>query len=317
MAVTDKKTRPATAKAKRGVAATGSASVVDSEAPRVCREPPRDEHWLQARLDRAEALCNRVHEDRETAFGDLRLGIDLGTSNVVSMVVDGQGMPRAVRLQGADVVRDGVVYNFFGAVNIVRRQLEELEAVFGHPFTTAATSFPPGTEARISVNVLEAAGLTVNRVLDEPTAVAHMLDLQSAAVVDIGGGTTGVAVVRDGQVIFSTDEPTGGHHISLTLAGGMGIDLTGAEEVKKTRGAEIWPRVRPVFEKMCHIVEQSLASPALKGYTVDEILLSGGSCTLPGVLELFRAAFPGQKVTLPRPPIFITPLAIACSDLTD
>lgn len=279
----------------------------------------RDAAWLEARLEQAAALCNAEpvpNALRELPFETLRLGIDLGTSNVVCMVVDEDDIPVAVRLTEADVVRDGVVYDFFGAVNIVRRHLEALETLFGRPFTSASTSYPPGTEPRISVNVIEAAGLQIRKVLDEPSAVAHMLHLHNAAVVDIGGGTTGVAVVQNGEVIFSIDEPTGGHHISLTLAGGMGIDLPAAEVVKKTRGAEIWPRVRPVFEKMCHIVEKSLANPALKGLTVNEMLLSGGSCTLPGVLELFKAAFPEHTVLLPRPPLFITPLAIACSDMT-
>lgn len=272
-----------------------------------------DEHWLRQRLEQAALLCNADVSPEERPEGELYLGVDLGTSNVVTMVVDDRGMPQAVQLQFADVVRDGVVWDFFGAVNILRAQLDAVERLCGRTFTTAATSFPPGTEPRISVNVLEAAGLAASRVLDEPSAVAHMLDLKSAAVVDIGGGTTGVAVVRNGKVIFSTDEPTGGHHITLTLAGGMGVPMAEAEKAKKTHGHEIWPRVRPVFDKMAHIVEQSLARPELKGYKVKEMLLSGGSCTLPGVLELFAARFPKQKVTLPCPPIFITPLAIACS----
>lgn len=314
MTTPEKKPRTRKAAPKAKVAPDVAAAV----AP-VAETPSRDAQWLETRLQQAAALCNTQPVPgalRDLPFDELRLGIDLGTSNVVTMVVDEDGMPRAVRLTEADVVRDGVVYDFFGAVNIVRRHLEEIEMLFGRPFTYAATSYPPGTEPRISVNVIEATGLRVSKVLDEPSAVAHMLHLHNAAVVDIGGGTTGVAVVQNGEVIFSADEPTGGHHISLTLAGGMGLDLPAAEVVKKTRGAEIWPRVRPVFEKMCHIVEKSLASPALKGITVDEMLLSGGSCTLPGVLELFRAAFPEHTVLLPRPPLFITPLAIACSDMT-
>lgn len=274
-----------------------------------------DETWLRERLEQAATLCNVIPETLPNPDEELYLGVDLGTSNIVCMVVDGSGMPRAVQLKFADVVRDGVVWDFFGAVTILKAQLETISQQLGREFTVAATSFPPGTEPRISVNVLEAAGLIVKNVLDEPTAVAHMMDLKSAAVVDIGGGTTGVAVVRNGKVIFSNDEPTGGTHITLTLAGGMRVSTDEAEVIKKERGKEIWPRVRPVFEKMTHIVSQSLKSPELKGYQVKEIILSGGSCTLPGVRELFAAVFPAQNVVLPWPPIFITPLAIACSDI--
>lgn len=53
-----------------------------------------------------------------------------------------------------------------------------------------------GTDPRKSINVLESAGLEVSHVLDEPTAVADLLQLDNAGVVDIGGGTTGIAIVK-------------------------------------------------------------------------------------------------------------------------
>jgi Ethanolamine utilization protein, possible chaperonin len=53
----------------------------------------------------------------------------------------------------------------------------------------------------------------------------------------------------------------------------------------------------------------------LRGHEVEEIYLSGGSCCLPGVQPLFAAAFPEQRVVLPAPPLFTTPLAIASCGL--
>ncbi|SUX72364.1 ethanolamine utilization protein [Citrobacter freundii] len=138
---------------------------------------------------------------------------------------------------------------FFGAVTIVRRHLDTLEQQLGCRFTHAATSFPPGTDPRISINVLESAGLEVSHVLDEPTAVADLLQLDNAGVVDIGGGTTGIAIVKRGKVTYSADEATGGHHISLTLAGNRRIQLEEAEQYKRSNGKEIWPVVKPVYEK--------------------------------------------------------------------
>ncbi len=111
-------------------------------------------------------------------------GVDLGTCDVVSIVVDSDAQPMAVCLDWADVVRDGIVWDFFGAVTIVRRHLDTLEQQLGCRFTHAATSFPPGTDPRISINVLESAGLEVSHVLDEPTAVADLLQLDNAG----GGG---------------------------------------------------------------------------------------------------------------------------------
>ncbi|HDS1154062.1 TPA: ethanolamine utilization protein EutJ [Pluralibacter gergoviae] len=265
----------------------------------------RNQAWLASRLERAAERCNQPRPaDNQDA--PLWLGIDLGTCDVVSMVVNAAGEPVAVCLDWADVVRDGVVWDFFGAVTIVRRHLDALALQFGFRFDVAATSFPPGTDPRISVNVLEAAGLTVSRVLDEPSAVADMMALDKAAVVDIGGGTTGIAIVQQGDIVRSGDEATGGHHISLTLAGNQRIPLEEAEQMKRERGESIWPAIRPVYEKMADIVEEHIA-----GEPVNELWLAGGSCMQPGVKPLFQARFPHLEVILPQHAIFMTPLAIA------
>lgn len=229
--------------------------------------------WLKPRLDRAAELLAGT---AAPAGGDLRLGIDLGTSDVVSIVVDAEDRPVGVQLEWADVVRDGIVWDYFGAVSIVRRQVEALQQQLGIRFNKANTSFPPGTDPRISVNVIEAAGLAVDQVIDEPSAVASLLAIDAGAVVDIGGGTTGIAVVQEGRVVYSGDEPTGGHHVSLTLAGSRNIPLEEAEQLKLECGREIWPTVQAVFEKMADIVRQHL-----QGHAVHSLYLTGGSCALP------------------------------------
>lgn len=264
-----------------------------------------DEQWLTPRLQTAATLCNQTPAATESP---LWLGVDLGTCDVVSMVVDRDGQPVAVCLDWADVVRDGIVWDFFGAVTIVRRHLDTLEQQFGRRFSHAATSFPPGTDPRISINVLESAGLEVSHVLDEPTAVADLLQLDNAGVVDIGGGTTGIAIVKKGKVTYSADEATGGHHISLTLAGNRRISLEEAEQYKRGHGEEIWPAVKPVYEKMADIVARHI-----EGQGITDLWLAGGSCMQPGVAELFRKQFPALQVHLPQHSLFMTPLAIASS----
>lgn len=196
----------------------------------------------------------------------------------------------------------------FGAVTLVRRHLATLEQQLGCRFTHAATSFPPGTDPRISINVLESAGLEISHVLDEPTAVADLLQLDNAGVVDIGGGTTGIAIVKQGRVTYSADEATGGHHISLTLAGNRGIGLEEAEQYKRSHAGEIWPVVKPVYEKMAEIVARHIA-----GQGIVDLWLAGGACMQPGVHELFRQRFPALPVHLPQHSLFMIPLAIANS----
>lgn len=261
-------------------------------------------NWLTKQLSEASHIVN--DEAPIVPAGTLRLGIDLGTSNIMSVVLNEQNQPIAVLMQWADVVRDGVVLNFHGAVKIVKHQLACIQKKLGIVFKEANTSFPPGTDPSISVNVLEAAGLTISAVIDEPSAVANLLDLKDAAVVDIGGGTTGIAVLKNGQVIYSGDEPTGWHHVTLTIAGRLGMALEKAESLKINRGEEVWGYVEPVFEKMADIVQTHLA-----GHRVDSLYLSGGSCALRGVLGLFQQFFPDLSVLLPNHPIFLTPIAIA------
>ncbi len=71
-----------------------------------------DEQWLTPRLQTAATLCNQTPAATESP---LWLGVDLGTCDVVSMVVDREGQPVAVCLDWADVVRDGIVWDFFSA----------------------------------------------------------------------------------------------------------------------------------------------------------------------------------------------------------
>ncbi|EOM2586088.1 ethanolamine utilization protein EutJ, partial [Escherichia coli] len=113
---------------------------------------------------------------------------------------------------------------------------------------------------------------------------------------------------KKGKVTYSADEATGGHHISLTFAGNRRISLEEAEQYKRGHGEEIWPTVKPVYEKMADIVARHI-----EGQGITDLWLAGGSCMQPGVAELFRKQFPALQVHLPQHSLFMTPLAIASS----
>lgn len=59
--------------------------------------------------------------------------------------------------------------------------------------------------------MVQGAGFELTALLDEPTAANTIVGLQNGAIVDIGGGTTGISILKDGQVVKCIDEPTGGH----------------------------------------------------------------------------------------------------------
>jgi ethanolamine utilization protein EutJ len=256
------------------------------------------------RLDRAARLLNNA--ELSAGPGPFHMGIDLGTADIVVMVLNAAGEPEACFLEWSEVVRDGVVVDFAGAADIVQRLVGRAQEKLGVEFKRASTSFPPGTDPRLSTYILERVGLEVAAVQDEPTCVAHLLKLDRTAVVDVGGGTTGTAVVRKGRVVFSGDQPTGGRHISLVIAGHFGISFQEAEERKRRHDRyDILRLARPTLQRMCDIV-----AGHIKGHRVERIVLTGGTCCLPGVDAVFAEEL-RLPIQLPSQPLLLTPLAIA------
>ncbi|MCB1675148.1 MAG: ethanolamine utilization protein EutJ [Halioglobus sp.] len=237
----------------------------------------------------------------------VKVGVDLGTADIQTLVLATDNTPLACFMDWANVVRDGVVVDYFGAARIVADHLRRASARLGLTIDRATTSFPPGTDPRISINVVEAAGIEVSDVIDEPSSVAALLQLEHAAVVDIGGGTTGTAVIEQGRVVKSADDPTGGRHITLALAGHFNVPFEEAERLKlEITDRQVLGLVAPVIVKMADLVKEHIA-----GYSPPAIYLTGGCCALPSFVEVFAAEFPGIDVILPNRPLHLTPLAIA------
>ncbi len=263
---------------------------------------------VEAVNEQLNKVAKIVNDDSPQPYrGTCKVGVDLGTADIQTVVLDAANEPLACFMDWADVVRDGVVVDYIGACRIVKEQLRRANQRLGITIEQATTSFPPGTDPRISINVVEAAGIEVCDVIDEPSSVARLLQLQHAAVVDIGGGTTGTAIIEQGRVIKSMDDPTGGRHITLALAGHFNIPFEEAERLKRnTPGAEVLRLAAPVIAKMADLVKAHIA-----GYASRAIYLTGGCCALPGFVDVFAAEFHDTDIILPTQPLHLTPLAIA------
>lgn len=243
----------------------------------------------------------------------LHAGVDLGTAYLVLVVLDGDGRPLAGEWQFAEVVRDGVVVDFVGAVDLVRGMKLRLEHRLGRELTSAATAFPPGVgqaEVRATANVVEAAGFHCSGLVDEPSAANLVLQLQDGAIVDVGGGTTGIAVVSNGHVVYTADEPTGGTHFSLVVAGSQNLSFAEAEalKIRPEEQARLFPSVRPVMEKVASIILRHVV-----GRNVPSVILVGGSSAFPGMAEVV-AEYTNIPTWVPPNPLFVTPLGIALHD---
>lgn len=266
---------------------------------------------LQAANNRIRAL---EEVERNTSLPGknekIKVGVDLGTAYIVLVALGEKNRPLAVEMQYAQVVRDGLVVDFVGARQIVARLKDKLEERLGRELLHAAIAVPPGTQeadCKSHKYVVEGAGFDVTEILDEPTAANGVLGIRSGAIVDIGGGTTGISVLQEGKVVYVADEATGGVHLSLVLAGHYKIPYEEAENLKKDndRHQEILPVVRPVLEKMASIVKRHIS-----GYAIENIYLVGGTCCLTGMEKIFQD-YLRVPVHKPQNPFLVTPLGIA------
>ncbi|MBU3192401.1 ethanolamine utilization protein EutJ [Clostridium algidicarnis] len=245
----------------------------------------------------------------------LYVGVDLGTAYIVIVVLDDKKRPVACEMQFAQVVRDGLVVDFIGATKIVKELKRKIEDKIGIELTKAAIAVPPGTDERdIKTHsyVVEGAGMEVISVEDEPTAANAVLQIDNGVVVDVGGGTTGLSIFKDGKVIYTADEATGGTQLSLVIAGAYKIPFEEAEEKKKStkNQEEIFHMVTPVIQKVASIINTHI-----KAFDVDKIYLVGGTCCLKNFEKVIQKET-GIETIKPLNPFLVTPLGIAinCAD---
>ncbi len=242
--------------------------------------------------------------------GELYVGVDLGTAYLVMVVLDEDLRVVAGEYRFAQVVRDGLVVDFIKAVDLILGMKASLQKRLRRDLTRAASGYPPGVpraEIQATAHVLESAGLECVGLIDEPSAANQLLGLRDGAIVDVGGGTTGIAVLKNGEVVYTADEATGGTHFSLVIAGALDIPFEEAEKLKTDPREQkrLFPTVRPVMEKVGSIVARHV-----KGRNVPSLMLVGGSTCFPGMAEAVQE-YTGIPTARPERPLFVTPIGIA------
>ncbi len=269
---------------------------------------------MNPQLDTLMQQTERAMQARSNGYrGRVHIGADLGTAYAVLLVLDENFLPLAGTYRFAQVVRDGLVVDFVGAIDLLKELKQQVERRLGFELTHAATGYPPGVpraEVRATANVLNAAGLVCTNEVDEPTAANSVLQIRDGAVVDVGGGTTGIAILRDGKVIYTADEATGGTQFSLVIAGALNKSFEEAEKIKTDPREQprLYPLIEPVMEKVATIVARHI-----RGHNVDVIYLVGGTAMFEGIAQVVER-ITRVKTIVPPKPLFITPLGIAMSD---
>jgi ethanolamine utilization protein EutJ len=243
-----------------------------------------------------------------TFDGPLRFGVDLGTATLVITAVDAQGRAVYWDFLRARVVRDGVVVDFQGAVDGVRVLKARAEAALGVSVLEAATAHPPAvpiSECRACGYVLQQAGIECRALIDEVSAANAVLGVRDGAVVDVGGGSTGVGVFRDGQLTSLSDRAGGGHHLDLILAGALKLPIEDAEAHKREHGDQVVHILRPGLERVAESIRRQCA-----GADPGVVHLAGGALQLPGADDII-ASYLGWPVQGYGHAQLITPFGIA------
>ena len=273
------------------------------------------------------------------------VGIDLGTANTL-IYVKGEGIvlnePSVVSLDaetkkclavGQDAkemlgrtpgrvsairpLKDGVIADF----EVTELMLEhfirklKLKGMFSRPTILICC---PSNITSVERNAIRDAAYRCGAkrvyIEEEPkvAAIGAGLDIAKptgSMVLDIGGGTTGISILKDGEVVYIADEPTGGTHFSLVIAGAYGKSFQEAEVFKRDEShhKELAPVIKPVVDKVSSII-----SNHIKGHQVDEISLVGGTCCFTGIEDMIEKKT-GVYTHKPHNPMFVTPLGIALS----
>jgi cell division protein FtsA len=149
-------------------------------------------------------------------------------------------------------------------------------------------------------------------------------------VIDMGGGTTGMAVFAESQLLHTAQLPVGGGHVTNDLARLLSTPVAHAERLKTLYGnvqscpddeRELLPVplvgeeehqiakvprsmvvsiIRPRLEETFEMVRTRLDASGLSRAAGNRVVLTGGACQLAGVREL-AARMLGKQVRLGRP----------------
>ena len=150
-------------------------------------------------------------------------------------------------------------------------------------------------------------------------------------VIDMGAGTTTMAVFKDGEMVFADSIPLGGHHVTNDVARGLATPTVHAERLK-TLFASVIPSpsddrdsidvpivgetdegattqvsrsmlvgiVRPRIEETLELVRDRLHASGVARSAGRRVVLTGGASQLQGVREL-AARVLDKQVRLGRP----------------
>ncbi|MEN9722561.1 MAG: hypothetical protein RJB38_547 [Pseudomonadota bacterium] len=246
-------------------------------------------------------------KDKEIQQGDVQRVID--AAKAVAIPLDREVIhiiPQEYVIDDQDGIRDPI------GMSGVR-----LEAKV-HIVTGAVSS------AQNIIKCANKAGLNVAEICLEPIASSEAVLAQDerdigVVLVDIGGGTSDIAIFKDGAIVHTGVLAIGGHHITNDISVGLRAPISEAEKIKIDYGCAlaslvnsddtievagvggrkprilsrrllaeiIEPRVEEIFQLIHTEIQKSGFANVLSG----GVVITGGSTLLEGMPELAECVF--------------------------
>lgn len=178
--------------------------------------------------------------------------------------------------------------------------------------------------AQNNIKCVRHAGLDVNDVVLSSLASSFSVLTEDekdlgVVMIDIGGGTTDIAVFTDGAIRHSSVLPIGGNQVSNDIAHALRTPLQYAEAVKLQYGVALAKLASPDetlevqsvgdrpgkrlavqtlatviesrYEELFNLIRQDLVNAGFGDSLAAGIVLTGGAAKLPGVVQLAQEVF--------------------------
>ncbi|MEI7818495.1 MAG: cell division FtsA domain-containing protein [bacterium] len=242
------------------------------------------------RVQKAAFEKARTQLQWETGAKDVQ--VKLVNAAVVDVTIDGYRITNPIGFQGKDVTI----------------------AVF--------TAFAPMVHLGALQTVARDLDLNLINIAAEPFAVAKSVGSDdssefSAIFIDIGGGTSDIAVVNNGGVVGTKMFAIGGRSFTKRIASTLGVSFAKAEELKLAHSAgeldkEMEQQVSAALAKDVDVwlsgVELSLSEFDELDHIPNRILLCGGGSALPEIKQALQTDWHKDLAFARKPKIdFVAP----------
>lgn len=180
------------------------------------------------------------------------------------------------------------------------------------------------TSAQNIIKCCNRTGLNVADMALEPLASAEAVLTPEerelgVALVDMGGGTTDIALFHDGAVKHTAVLAIGGNHLTSDIAAGLRTPIGEAERIKQRYGYArtsmvtkdervevpsvggrnsrtisrqiLCEIIEPRLEEIFQLIRREIAKSGYEGSLASGVVMTGGSTLLPGMIEMAEQLF--------------------------